>query len=134
MALFGVGPGGGNHAQQAVDAGQAMLCCLDDAREELERAGWPGLAIGIGINSGQAIVGSIGSPRRQEYTAIGDTVNVAARVEALTKQVGRMLLITEATRERLKGETRVESLPAQQVKGKGEAVRIYAVEGGERAG
>ncbi len=128
MALFGIGSSEGNHAQQAIAAGQAMLCCLDETAVELEQAGWPGLKIGIGINTGPAIVGSIGSPKRQEYTAIGDTVNVAARVEVLTKTLGCQLLITEATRQHLDAEMKIKPLPPQVVKGKDEPLQVFGVE------
>ncbi len=132
MALFGIGSTEGNHAEQAVAAGKAMLCCLDETALELEEAGWPGLKIGIGINTGPAIVGSIGSPKRQEYTAIGDTVNVAARVESLTKTLGCELLITEATRQQLGDvageEVKLKPLPPQPVKGKGEPLDVFGVE------
>ncbi len=127
MALFGIGNASENHAQLAVEAGQAMLCCLTDATRELEEAGWPGLKIGIGLNSGPAIVGSIGSPKRQEYTAIGDTVNVAARVEALTKHVGRQFLITQQTQALLADDLELTPLPPQPVKGKGEPLEVFAV-------
>ena len=130
MALFGIGNTAGNHAEQAIDAGKAMLCCLEETAGELEQAGWPELKIGIGINSGPAVVGSIGSPKRQEYTAIGDTVNVAARVEALTKSVGCPLLITAATRKHLSQEMPLQELPPQAVKGKGEPLQVFAVECG----
>ena len=127
MALFGVGAESDDHAMRSVEAGQAMLCCLDEATRELEQAGWPDFKIGIGINSGPAIVGSIGSPKRQEYTAIGDTVNVAARVEALTKSVGHLLLVTEATRRLLSDDVPLTRLPPQEVKGKGKPLQIFAV-------
>ena len=126
MALFGIGNTSGDHARQAFEAACAMLCCLDDASEELASAGWPGLKIGIGLNTGPAVVGSIGSPQRQEYTAIGDTINVASRVEALTKAVGRNLLLTEATRRELPDDVPLESLPPQEVKGKDGPLEIYA--------
>jgi len=127
MALFGVGAGQNEHATRAVEAAQSMLASLDHLAEDLYQAGWPELKIGIGINTGQAIVGSIGSPKRQEYTAIGDTVNVAARVEALTKTLGHDLLITEACRCRLPAEFELVELARQKVKGKGELLRVYAV-------
>lgn len=127
MALFGVGPQSDDHALRSVEAGQAMLCCLDEATRELERAGWKDFKIGVGINSGVAIVGSIGSPKRQEYTAIGDTVNVAARVESLTKSLGHLLLVTESTRELLPDDIALTELPPQTVKGKGRPLQVYAV-------
>lgn len=133
MALFGVGPQSDSHALRAVEAGQAMLCCLHEATSELEQAGWPDFKIGIGVNSGPAIVGSIGSPKRQEYTAIGDTVNIAARVEALTKSVGQPLLVTEATRQLLPDSVSLTRLPPQTVKGKGQPLVVFAV-GGETVG
>ena len=128
MAIFGIGTTEGNHARQAIEAGQAMLCCLDETANELEQAGWPGLKIGIGINTGPAIVGSIGSPKRQEYTAIGDTVNVASRVETLTKALGCPLLITETTRQHAGEGLRLKVLPPQPVKGKGEPLHVFAVD------
>ena len=127
MALFGIGTQGENHAEQAVEAGRALLCCLDETAEELEQAGWPGLKIGVGINTGPAIVGSIGSPKRQEYTAIGDTVNVASRVESLTKQLGCPLLITESTRQHMGGSLDLKTLPPQPVKGKAEPLTVFGV-------
>lgn len=128
MALFGIGASAENHAQQAIEAGKSLLCCLEDTANELKQAGWPGLKIGIGINTGPAIVGSIGSPKRQEYTAIGDTVNVAARVEALTKTLDRLLLITDATRKHLAEPYELEAMPPQPVKGKEQLLEVYSVD------
>ncbi len=126
MALFGVSGGQENHALAAVRAAMAMQRRLQQVTAELEQAGWPGLRIGIGLNTGPAIVGSIGSPRRQEFTAIGDTVNVASRVEALTKALGRCLLITESTRRRLPEGFPIDPLPAQTIKGLDEPIAVYA--------
>lgn len=128
MALFGVGPQSDNHALRAVQAAQAMLCCLHDARRELERTGWLEFQIGIGVNSGPAIVGSIGSPKRREYTAIGDTVNIASRVEGLTKSVGRPLLVTDATRRLLPADVSLTRLPPQTVKGREKLLQVFAVD------
>jgi adenylate cyclase len=127
MALFGVGAESDDHALRSVEAGQVMLCCLDEATLELKQAGWSDLKIGIGINSGPAIVGSIGSPKRQEYTAIGDTVNIAARVEALTKSLGHLLLVTAATRQLLPDDLPLTDLPPQTVKGRDKPLHVYAV-------
>ena len=104
-----------------------MICCLDEATRELEQASWPDFKIGIGVNSGTAIVGSFGSPKRQEYTAIGDTVNIAARVEALTKSVGHPLLVTEATRQLFPDDVPLTRLPPQTVKGKSQSLQVFAV-------
>jgi adenylate cyclase len=128
MALFGIGPNSDNHALRAIEAGRALLECLRGMCEQLQLAGWPDFQIGIGVNSGPAIVGSIGSPKRQEYTAIGDTVNVASRVEALTKTVGQMFLVTDATRRLLPQSVRLKALPPQAVKGKGQPLEIFAVQ------
>jgi len=128
MAIFGIGATNGNHAQRAIEAGQALLCSLVETSNELAQAGWPGLKIGIGINTGPAIVGSIGSPKRQEYTAIGDTVNVAARVETLTKSLDCQLLITEATREHLGGgvsEAEAEAVAATSREGQRRAAACF---------
>ena len=127
MALFGIGSPTADHAVQAVTAARQLLCCVSKAKGELEIAGWPGLEIGIGINSGPAVVGSIGSPKRQEYTAIGDTVNIASRVESLTKSVGHPLLVTEATRRLLPEEIELQPLEPQSVKGKAQPLQLYAV-------
>ena len=127
MALFGIGSDGDQHATQALRTGQAILRRIEQIRKELELAGWPGLEIGIGVNTGPAIVGSIGSPKRQEYTAIGDTVNVAARVESLTKPLNQPLVITAATREQLQGCFQIDPLPPQWVKGKTEPLEVFAV-------
>jgi adenylate cyclase len=117
MAMFAAWTGRADHADAALAAGREMLGRLVDINGRLAAAGERPLAIGIGIHTGRAVVGSIGSPRRMEYTAIGDAVNVASRVESLTKVVGAPLLLTEATRKALRVPPTLEALPAQQVKG-----------------
>jgi adenylate cyclase len=127
MALFGVGPQQADHPRRAVSAAQELFKGVTRVSSELEKAGWPGLRIGVGINTGPAIVGSVGSPKRMEYTAIGDTVNVASRVETLTKSVGYELLITESTKACLPPEILTEPLPHQSIKGKGEPLAVFAI-------
>ena len=83
---------------------------------ELAVKGRAPIQIGIGIHSGPAIVGSVGSPQRLEFTAIGDTVNVASRIQGLTKTVDRPLLVTAAVRDRSADSFTFEELPPQEVR------------------
>jgi adenylate cyclase len=88
----------------------------DDARH---------LATGIGIHTGMAVAGSIGSPKRLEYTAIGDSVNVASRVQAIAQ--GGEVLVTLNTLERISGQVTAEPLPPVQIKGKTATVPIFRI-------
>jgi adenylate cyclase len=117
MALFGRWTGRPDHADAAVAAGREMFRRLERINQRLAAEGEPPLAIGVGIHTGRAVVGSIGSPHRMEYTAIGDTVNVASRVESLTKVVGEPLLLTESTRRALRVPLPLAPLPPQHVRG-----------------
>jgi adenylate cyclase len=97
LALFGAPFEAGDAAHQAVAAAREMLA----ANERTNAASsWP-LRIGIGIHIGEVVAGNIGSPRRKEYTVIGDTVNFAARLEALNKELGSQFLISSAVRDAL---------------------------------
>jgi adenylate cyclase len=126
MAVFGADDLASNHAQNAFDAGRQILLAVDELNLNLISRGRAPLAIGVGIHSGPAIVGSIGSPQRLEFTAIGDTVNVASRIESLTKVVGKRLLITKAVRDRLEDVGGVEELPPQPVRGVAEPISVFA--------
>lgn len=128
MALFGVGDPSSDHATQAVAAGREMLERLQHINRLLESQGLSPLAMGIGIHTGVAVVGSIGSSRRLEYTAIGNTVNVASRVESLTKELGEPLLLTDATRQALSATILTEPLPPQRVKGQPKPLSVYRVQ------
>jgi adenylate cyclase len=127
MAIFGIGETGENHAAQAVAAAQAMLLSLEDINHRLEQEGTAPLTMGIGIHTGTAVVGSIGSDRRMEYTAIGDAVNIASRVETLTKALGEPLLLTHATWQTLPDCSATRPLPPQRIKGKDEPIEIYSI-------
>ncbi|MFK5968976.1 MAG: two-component regulator propeller domain-containing protein [Candidatus Marithrix sp.] len=123
MALF---PGCADHALQG---GIAMLNTLSQYNELLVRADLQPMKIGIGLNSGPAMLGTIGGQNRMDGTVISDTVNVASRVEGLTKIYGTPLLITEQTYLELKDplQYHIRVIDAVQVKGKTEVVTVYEV-------
>jgi adenylate cyclase len=97
LALFGAPLEAEDPVHRAVAAGREMLNAMERINDG---SSWP-LRIGIGIHFGEVVAGNIGSPRRKEYTVIGDTVNFASRLEALNKQFGSQLLISSAVRDAL---------------------------------
>jgi adenylate cyclase len=129
MAIFGIGVSMPNHADRACLAAIDLTRQIDATRARVCLTGWTDFAIGVGIHSGPAIVGCIGSPRRQEYTAIGDTVNIASRVESLTKSLGQTILMTQSTRDQLSNDLPCQfiNLPAQQVKGKSDELVVFGI-------
>jgi adenylate cyclase len=126
MAIFGAGDSGSNHACDAVAAGRQILTAVAKLNEELAAKGRAPIQIGIGIHSGPAIVGSVGSPQRLEFTAIGNTVNIASRLEGLTKTTGRPLLVTAAVRDRSGDSFSFEELPPQEVRGIDGRLAVFA--------
>jgi adenylate cyclase len=127
MAIFGAPMADGEAALHAVEAGQAMLAALDGLNARLEAVGSEPIAIGIGIHAGEAVIGNVGTPDRMEYTAIGDVVNVASRIEGLNRALGTELLISAAVFERIDGKVEAERVGEQPVKGRGESVAVYKV-------
>lgn len=125
MALFGAGTPGAAHADEALHAAQEMRRQLVDLNVGLTARGEPPFAIGVGLHTGPAIVGSIGSVERLEFTAIGATVNLASRIESLTKAVGCDILLSSATREALRHAVPLREMPPQMVKGVDEPVPIW---------
>jgi adenylate cyclase len=129
MALFGAGGESDAHADEAVHAAGEMLIRLRALNERLAARGDATVGIGIGLHTGPAIVGSIGSPERLEFTAIGSTVNLASRIESLTKVVGETLLLSDETRAALRTPIPLREHPPQMVKGVAAPVRVWAVAG-----
>jgi class 3 adenylate cyclase len=117
MVLFGAPAKSADPCGDAVECALAMMVELDALNVEFGREGLPQLVIGIGINYGTVTVGNIGSSVRHNYSAIGDAVNVAARVEGLTKDLGRKIIITEAVVSRIEGRFNFDPLGTHNVKG-----------------
>ncbi|MEG3989343.1 AAA family ATPase [Microcoleus sp. S28C3] len=123
MALFS------GEADHAVKAGIAMLHSLAEYNEYCAKSGCAPIQIGIGINTGSLMLGTVGGPNRMDGTVISDAVNLASRVESLTKNYGVSLLITQPTYSRLKNPSQygIRTLDTVKVKGKSEAVTVYEV-------
>ncbi|RZQ51645.1 hypothetical protein C1E23_18120 [Pseudoalteromonas phenolica] len=125
MAVFGAPQAGMNSAQCAIDAAKGMLEELIELNKQFAEQGLPQLEIGIGIHSGEAIAGNVGSLSCMDYTVIGDTVNVAARIESKTKELGQVLLVSEDTAE--KSEMSDLAWVADvKLKGRDKTVNVYS--------
>ncbi len=127
LAVFGAPIPLANHAESAVRAAIEMRRQAKRLSEEFNLKGLPELKIGIGIHSGKVLAGNIGSLTRLEYTVIGDTVNIASRLEAYCKEVGKDLLITENTKLLLGDTFQAESIGNIQVRGRESQIAIYSL-------
>ncbi|HOM83345.1 MAG TPA: adenylate/guanylate cyclase domain-containing protein [Armatimonadota bacterium] len=127
MAVFGAPVSLGNDEERAVRAAVAMQEAASRLRARWEASGAEGFRIGIGINTGEVIVGNMGSERRLEYTAIGDPVNVASRLEALTKEYATSILISEATYQAVAHIAECCLVDCTTVRGREAPIRIYEV-------
>jgi adenylate cyclase len=125
MAVFGAPISKGNDAENAVNSAIQIERLLIELNRDAAARQWPELRVGIGINTGNAVAGNIGSPRRLDYTVVGDTVNTAQRLMANAK--GGQILIAESTAQKLGKGFELERLPALKVKGRSEAVPVFSV-------
>ncbi|MGH8669881.1 MAG: adenylate/guanylate cyclase domain-containing protein, partial [Burkholderiales bacterium] len=124
MAFWGAPVDDAQHARNGVLAGLEMQKECEVLNAKFAARGWPTLKIGVGLNSGTVRVGDMGSQVRRAYTAMGDAVNVASRLEGRTKGYGVGILVGEATRELVK-DVVFREVDKIKVKGKDEAVTIY---------
>lgn len=127
MAIFGEPIQDKNHAKNAVKCAYAMLKRVEALQKKWERVGKPKIEIGIGINTGEVFVGNIGSVNRMEYTVIGDTVNIASRLESYNKKYSTHLLISPATYSEVRGFTDVIKIPDVLIRGRTNKMDIYEV-------
>lgn len=126
MAFWGAPIANDKHASDACRAALKMRSRLEELNLELEKEGLPAIYVGIGINTDTMFVGNMGSEFRTAYTVMGDAVNLAARLEALTKQYGVTILVGENTFQQISSEVGIAMLiDFVRVKGKSNAVRIY---------
>jgi adenylate cyclase len=127
MAFWGAPLRMDDHALRAVQAGLAMMRALPAVNVIVQEKGFPAIKIGIGINTGEVVLGNIGSELKLDYTVIGDQVNAASRLESLTKKyIGHGLLISESTYNDLNDEVLCAIVDVVKVKGKDESMGIYA--------
>jgi class 3 adenylate cyclase len=127
MAIFGAPLPREDHRRAAVLAARQMIDLIQLFNQEQAARGRVQIRIGVGIASGRVVAGYTGTHQRATYTCIGDTVNVAARLESHTKVVNRPILIDEQTRSGIGEGIAVEPQGEVVMKGKTESINVYAV-------
>ncbi len=129
MAFWGAPVPTDDHPERAVRAAVEMLEALKDVNRDLKERGFgQELKIGVGINTGVATIGNIGSEKKLNYTVVGDTVNLASRLESLTKDYNSALIFSEYTYEKIKDKIDCRLLGNVKVKGREQPVTIYTAE------
>jgi len=128
MALFGAPLDDADHADHAVQTALAMSRELDALNGTRRANGQTPFDIGVGINSGEMVAGMIGSDRILSYTVIGDAVNLGSRLEGLNKQYGTRIIVSDATRTRLKARYEIRPLGDVTVKGRSQPISIFEVQ------
>lgn len=128
MAIFGAPVSMPDHARRAVECGREMHLVLDQLNEALLAEGLPKIGMGVGIHTGEVVAGNMGSEHRLNYTVIGDTVNVASRLESETKPVGRSPLFSQATFIAADmTEEEVIAIGPLQVKGRQQPIPVFTL-------
>ena len=123
MAIFNAPLNLDNHERRAVACAQDMRTAMEDLQDKLPEP----IAIGIGVNTGEAVVGNMGSDTRFDFSAIGDAVNTAARLESATKEAKVDILIGESTYKKIPPKMGVKFVRNMYVKGKKKALKVYTV-------
>ncbi len=124
MAFWGAPLPDANHARNGILAGLEMHEILHQLQAEFKARGWPEIRIGVGLNTGRMSVGNMGSRLRTAYTVMGDAVNLASRLEGITKEYGADIIVGQGTRDAVP-DVVFRELDKVRVKGKDEAVAIY---------
>jgi len=125
MAFWGAPIEDPNHAYLACKTAVEMLQRVELFNEEQKRLGLKPVVVNIGLNTGRAVVGNVGSDKQKNYTAIGDSVNLASRIKGLNKFYHTKIIISEFTYAHVKDRVVVRELDLTRVKGKKEPVRVY---------
>lgn len=131
LALFGALQPNPWQVNDALHAAMAMRIELDEYNRELKQQGLPTLAFGVGVHCGVGVAGLVGSRDLMQFTFMGRTVNLAARVQTLTRQYGVDVLVTRDVAEKCDPRFRLRELPATPVRGIEEPVAVYAAVGFE---
>lgn len=124
MAFWGAPVNDPEHAKHAIEAALEMLAKTEELKPQLLAEGYPEINIGIGLNTGMMNVGDMGSSYRRAYTVLGDNVNLASRIEGLTKYYGVGLVVGERTRDSVENFV-FRHLDLVKVKGKTSGVKVY---------
>ncbi len=129
MAFWGAPVKTDNHPEQAVLAGKEMIEALTEVNASLQALGFGHeIKIGVGINTGVATIGEIGSEKKKNYTIVGDTVNLASRLESITKEYKSPLILSEYTYNKIKDKIDCQLLGNVKVKGREHPVDIYTLD------
>ncbi len=124
MAFWGAPVSDDQHARHALLAALEMVATLESLQDHFKAKGWPPIKIGVGLNTGDMVVGNMGSEFRLAYTVMGDAVNLGSRLESLTKQYGVQIIVSEFTRDAV-SDFAYRELDCVRVKGKDVPVKIY---------
>ncbi|WP_092473680.1 CHASE2 domain-containing protein [Desulfotruncus arcticus] len=131
MAIFGAPVFYPDHIERAIKAAVEIQVVIEGINQKWSQENAPPLQVGVGINSGSVLVGNVGSPERMDYTVIGEDVNLASRVEGLTKHFGTLVVISERSVQKLSASSEIKAslafLGQAEVKGFSEAVGCYTV-------